>query len=63
MYDLTKNIVGNEANMDLMVPAVLEQHDYEPSAKDMQKLEYLVGLTFRFRLHFEHKVSLLCVFL
>lgn len=52
MYDFTKNIVCNEANMDLMVPAVLEQHDYEPSAKDMQKLEYLVGLTFRFRLHF-----------
>ncbi|BDP78816.1 hypothetical protein EfmAA242_30440 [Enterococcus faecium] len=37
MYDFTKNIVGDEANVDLMVPAGSEPHDYEPSAKDMAK--------------------------
>lgn len=37
MYDFTKNIVGDEANVKLMVPAGSEPHDYEPSAKDMAK--------------------------
>ncbi|NBA38140.1 zinc ABC transporter substrate-binding protein AdcA [Enterococcus hirae] len=37
MYDFTKNIVGDEANVELMVPAGSEPHDYEPSAKDMAK--------------------------
>ena len=37
MYDFTKNIIGDEANVDLMVPAGSEPHDYEPSAKDMAK--------------------------
>lgn len=35
MYDFTKNIVGDEANVKLMIPAGSEPHDYEPSAKDM----------------------------
>ena len=35
MYDFTKNIVGDEANVKLMIPAGSELHDYEPSAKDM----------------------------
>lgn len=44
MYDFTKNIVGDEANVDLMVPAGSEPHDYEPSAKDMAKLMMLMFL-------------------
>ncbi|MGM9904468.1 ABC zinc transporter substrate-binding protein [Enterococcus sp. 10A9_DIV0425] len=35
MYDFTKNIVGDEADVKLMIPAGTEAHDYEPSAKDM----------------------------
>ncbi len=35
MYDFTKNIVGDEANVTVMIPAGSEPHDYEPSAKDM----------------------------
>lgn len=35
IYDFTKNIVGDEANVKLMIPAGSEPHDYEPSAKDM----------------------------
>ena len=35
MYDFTKNIVGDEANVKLMIPAGSEPHDYEPSAKDI----------------------------
>lgn len=37
MYDFTKNIVGDEANVKLMIPAGSEPHDYEPSAKDMSE--------------------------
>ena len=39
MYDFTKNIVGDEGEVALMVPAGTEAHDYEPSAKDMKKLQ------------------------
>lgn len=39
MYDFTKNIVGDEGNVELMVPAGTEAHDYEPSAKDLKKLQ------------------------
>lgn len=35
VYEFTKNIVGDEADVKLLVPAGTEPHDYEPSAKDM----------------------------
>lgn len=35
MYDFTKNIVGDEGEVKLLIPAGSEPHDYEPSAKDM----------------------------
>ncbi|NTJ98361.1 zinc ABC transporter substrate-binding protein AdcA [Enterococcus faecium] len=35
MYDFTKNIVGDEGDVKLLIPAGSEPHDYEPSAKDM----------------------------
>lgn len=35
MYDFTKNIVGDAGEVDLLIPAGSEPHDYEPSAKDM----------------------------
>ncbi|RSU00292.1 zinc ABC transporter substrate-binding protein AdcA [Vagococcus vulneris] len=39
MYDFTKNIVGDEGDVSLLIPAGTEAHDYEPTAKDMAKIE------------------------
>ncbi len=39
MYEFTKEIVGDEAKVELLVPAGSEPHDYEPSAKDMAKIQ------------------------
>ena len=38
MYDFTKNIVGDAGNVELLIPAGTEPHDYEPSAKDLAKI-------------------------
>lgn len=38
MYDFTKNIVGDEGEVELLVPAGTEPHDFEPSAKDITKI-------------------------
>ncbi|WP_054939989.1 metal ABC transporter substrate-binding protein [Paenibacillus ihuae] len=35
MYEFTKNIVGNLADVETLVPAGIEPHDWEPTAKDM----------------------------
>lgn len=39
MYEFTKQIVGDEADVTLMVPAGQEPHDYEPSAKDIANIQ------------------------
>lgn len=39
MYDFTKKIAGDRAEVINMVPAGVEPHDWEPSASDMAKLE------------------------
>lgn len=39
MYEFTKNIVGDAGDVTLMIPAGTEAHDYEPSAKDIAKLQ------------------------
>ncbi|MGM0126246.1 zinc transport system substrate-binding protein [Enterococcus sp. AZ194] len=38
MYEFTKNIVGDEGEVELLIPAGTEPHDYEPSAKDLAKI-------------------------
>lgn len=38
MYDFAKQIVGDEAEVELLIPAGTEPHDYEPSAKDIAKI-------------------------
>lgn len=38
VYDFTKNIVGDDGDVTLLMPAGSEPHDYEPSAKDMAKI-------------------------
>lgn len=39
MYDFTKKIVGDEADVEMLISAGVEAHDYEPSAKDLKKLQ------------------------
>lgn len=38
MYEFTKAVVGDEANVELLIPAGTEAHDYEPSAKAIAKM-------------------------
>ena len=38
MYDFTKNVVGDLGDVELLIPAGTEPHDYEPSAKDIAKI-------------------------
>ncbi|WP_340022599.1 metal ABC transporter substrate-binding protein [Paenibacillus sp. FSL K6-1096] len=35
MYEFTKNITGDLADVEVLVPAGVEPHDWEPTAKDM----------------------------
>lgn len=38
IYDFTKEIVGNEGNVKLLIPAGTEPHDFEPSAKERAEI-------------------------
>lgn len=38
MYEFTKQVVGDSAEVELMIPAGTEPHDYEPSAKDIANI-------------------------
>lgn len=39
MYDFTRNIVGEEGNVTLLLPAGTDSHDYEPSAREMALIQ------------------------
>ncbi|MBM5694405.1 zinc ABC transporter substrate-binding protein [Listeria seeligeri] len=39
MYDFTKNVAGDKASVEMLIDAGTEPHDYEPSAKDIAKIE------------------------
>ena len=39
MYEFTKEIVGDEGDVDMVVSAGVEAHDFEPSAKDLKKIQ------------------------
>ncbi|HFI0213862.1 TPA: zinc ABC transporter substrate-binding protein AdcA [Streptococcus suis] len=39
VYEFTKQIAGDEANVDLLVKAGTEVHGYEPSAKDIARIQ------------------------
>ncbi|MGG2093240.1 metal ABC transporter substrate-binding protein [Bacillus sp. S13(2024)] len=39
MYDFTKNVVGSNGTVDVLIPAGTEPHDFEPSPKDIAKIE------------------------
>lgn len=38
MYDFAKQVVGDAGDVELLIPAGTEAHDYEPSAKDIAKI-------------------------
>lgn len=39
MYDFTQNIVGDEGDVTLLMPAGTDSHDYETSAKDVADIQ------------------------
>ncbi|WP_096911898.1 metal ABC transporter substrate-binding protein [Neobacillus jeddahensis] len=38
MYEFTKNIAGDKAEVELLIPSSIEPHEWEPSPKDMEKI-------------------------
>ena len=46
IYDFTRNIVGEEGTVELLVPAGTDSHDYEPSAKDIAKIQEADALVY-----------------
>ena len=39
MYEFTKQVAGEYANVTALIPSGVEPHDWEPSAKDMKKVK------------------------
>lgn len=39
MYDFSKNIVGESGEVSVLIDGATEPHDYEPSAKDIAKIQ------------------------
>ena len=39
MYDFTKNVVGDEGEVSILLPAGMDMHDFEPSAKDIAMIQ------------------------
>ena len=39
MYEFTKNIVQDKAEVELLIPANMEPHDWEPTPKDMAAIQ------------------------
>ncbi|TRZ38969.1 zinc ABC transporter substrate-binding protein [Niallia circulans] len=38
MYEFTKQIAGNQADVELLIPSSTEPHDWEPTPKDIKKV-------------------------
>ncbi|MEM5010502.1 metal ABC transporter substrate-binding protein [Niallia taxi] len=38
MYEFTKKIAGNQADVELLIPSSTEPHDWEPTPKDIKKV-------------------------
>ncbi|MEC1476843.1 metal ABC transporter substrate-binding protein [Bacillus haynesii] len=38
MYEFTKQIAGDKADVDLLIPSTVEPHEWDPSPKDVQKI-------------------------
>ncbi|MGE6257203.1 metal ABC transporter substrate-binding protein [Heyndrickxia sporothermodurans] len=39
MYEFTKNIAGDKADVQLLIPSTIEPHDWEPTPKDMANIQ------------------------
>jgi zinc transport system substrate-binding protein len=39
MYEFTKNIVGDRADVELLIPSTIEPHDWEPTPKDISNIQ------------------------
>src|SRR4051794_17661828 len=39
MYYFAQKVAGSSANVDLLIPNGVEPHDWEPTAKDMAKIQ------------------------
>jgi len=39
MYDFTKNIAGDKANITLLIPSTIEPHDWEPTPKNIGDIQ------------------------
>ncbi len=39
IYDFTQNVVGDEGDVELLIPAGTEPHDFEPSAQQIAKTQ------------------------
>nr|WP_259545279.1 metal ABC transporter substrate-binding protein [Heyndrickxia oleronia] len=39
MYEFTKNIAKDKANVELLIPSNIEPHDWEPSPKDVGRIQ------------------------
>lgn len=39
MYYFAKQVAGNAANVDILIPNGVEPHDWEPTTKDMEKIQ------------------------
>ena len=46
IYDFTRNIVGDEGDVTLVIGAGTEPHDYEPSAKEIAKMSEADALVY-----------------
>ena len=46
IYDFTRNIVGDEGDVSLVIGAGTEPHDYEPSAKEIAKMSEADALVY-----------------
>ncbi len=39
MYEFTKNIAGDKADVELLIPSMIEPHDWEPTPKDIGNIQ------------------------
>ena len=39
MYEFTKNIAGDKADIELLIPSTIEPHDWEPTPKDIGNIQ------------------------
>lgn len=39
MYDFTKNVIGPNGKVEMLIPSGTEPHDFEPTPKDIAKIE------------------------